>query len=456
MTSSAREPVQIFLNDTNIVAGTNNSKMRYRFASGNLNLSGKEICIKSIDMIYSFPSVTASGGLPFTYTWIDGTVVTVTLEENGTYSAADINGLLQTTMIANGHYLLDATTGTIPYYFASFVENSVLYGIQYNSLPVPTSLGTLYAYPVGDFSWVLGATSTQVAVAANVLTVTQTNTYAPGDKVLLVGYGGTAAVVNGVRTVATASGASWTAALTTGNFTNNTGADQGQAYFSEAESPVWALPGSLLNPTLTIPSTPALNALIGFDAGSYPSSPTGIPYSVVSQNTPELNPVSVVLVNTNVVNNTASQFPGTILSFPVNVTYGQPLSPPIYQWSFYQCIPKQEAIIEITVTDQDGNPLVVLDPQWSLTIEIRSIAPNIEDSMSDISRGVRELVTAVTGDKGLNVPAANNVTSVAAAGAGTSPSDGFRLFRHLPPSPSMGDMISPPWHQKPRRSKVQL
>jgi hypothetical protein len=84
----------------------------------------------------------------FQYTWsLDGTTVSDTFDiviPNGTWNISDINGFLQSQMINNGTYAIDASGNYV--YYLEMVVNAVEYGIQLNSFAVPTTATSGWTY----------------------------------------------------------------------------------------------------------------------------------------------------------------------------------------------------------------------------------------------------------------------------------------------------------------------
>lgn len=117
-----------------------------KFPKG-FNGIGKEIALQSFSCYYACPSVL-NATTKFSYIWVDGLTYDVSLKTYGTYSASDMNLLLQYTMLVNGHYLYNATTSAYLYYL-TIAANGVEYALQANSLPVPTSLPSGYALGTG-------------------------------------------------------------------------------------------------------------------------------------------------------------------------------------------------------------------------------------------------------------------------------------------------------------------
>jgi hypothetical protein len=143
----------IILNQNNIVNLNNgNNKLVFQFPSS-VRLSNHAVAISNVSMFYSWYNISDTlGNNTFQYTWSDngGTVdytFTVTLP-NGTYNISDINAFLQSEMINNGTYAIDASGNYV--YFLEMIVNNVEYAVQLNSFTVPTvapSVGWTYQFP---------------------------------------------------------------------------------------------------------------------------------------------------------------------------------------------------------------------------------------------------------------------------------------------------------------------
>jgi hypothetical protein len=103
-------------------------------------------------MYYSWENInnTTLRNNVFTYTWEDAanvqTTYTITIPA-GLYEIGDINFFAQYTMIANGHYLVNAS-GQNVYYF-EWIVNPTKYAIQLNTYQFPTALPALFTNPAG-------------------------------------------------------------------------------------------------------------------------------------------------------------------------------------------------------------------------------------------------------------------------------------------------------------------
>lgn len=161
----------LILNSTNIVENTDNSQLQYDFPAGSIVLNpGDKVALASLQMYYSTFNITAANGNnKFSYTWIDGTTFPVgtgtssTSETipDGFYDADGLNDLLHFQMIANGHYLIDNSTGDYVY-FINISTNSNRYAIQVDCFRINTTLYPTASYTAGtpttaaSIAWVAG------------------------------------------------------------------------------------------------------------------------------------------------------------------------------------------------------------------------------------------------------------------------------------------------------------
>lgn len=138
----------IVFNQSNIVAGTNNTTLVYNFPNS-VDLTGCEIAVSNINMYYSWDNINISfNNNTFTYGWTNGAGVTNTFTvtiPNGIWNISDINAYLQFVFITNGHYLVNASGQNV--YYAEFLVNPNRYAIQVNTFPVPTSLPAGWTNP---------------------------------------------------------------------------------------------------------------------------------------------------------------------------------------------------------------------------------------------------------------------------------------------------------------------
>jgi len=157
----------IILNSSNVVAGSNNSIYRYNFPQGSVKFHKSKVSVASISMYYSWYNILASlDNNTFTYTWYDfaGSTVEIITIPDGFYDISTLNAYLQSQMIANGHYLVDAAGDYV--YYLEFATNSTYYSIQFNSYPIPTALPAGYSNPAA-ITFPAVATTPQITIASN-------------------------------------------------------------------------------------------------------------------------------------------------------------------------------------------------------------------------------------------------------------------------------------------------
>lgn len=154
---------------SNDIANRNlgNNRLVYQFQQGGVSFQNNEIALGTLQLYYSWFNITSAyRNNQYSYTWVDGTVVNVTMPD-GNYSVIELNAYLENIMVQNNHYLINTTTGDFVYYLQLQV-NATYYAVQLNSYPVPNALPTGYALPAGA-TWVLPAVAStpQFTVLAN-------------------------------------------------------------------------------------------------------------------------------------------------------------------------------------------------------------------------------------------------------------------------------------------------
>lgn len=141
----------IIFTRSNIVVGSNNTTLLYKFPN-TVSFPNHEIALSSLAMYYAWRNIDSAlyGNNRLTYTWENAanvvTTYTITIPD-GLYEIADLNSYFQYVMIANGHYLVNAS-GQNVYYF-NMVVNPNLYAIQLNTYQFPIALPVGYTNPAG-------------------------------------------------------------------------------------------------------------------------------------------------------------------------------------------------------------------------------------------------------------------------------------------------------------------
>ena len=145
----------LILNSSNIIAGSNNSALIYRFPSGSITLhKGQKLALASLTMYYSTFNITASqNNNAFNYVWVDGSVNQV-LFPDGFYDASAINNFLHFTMVQNRHFLVDALGNFV--YFITITTNPSAYALEVNNfvMSAPLALASAWVLPSGA-TWVI-------------------------------------------------------------------------------------------------------------------------------------------------------------------------------------------------------------------------------------------------------------------------------------------------------------
>lgn len=144
----------LILNSSNVVSGSGNSKFVYNFPQGGYTYKDDLIAIQEISQYFSAFNITANyANNSFSYIWVDGTTWNVVIPDSF-LQVSQINEYLQSVMIDNKHYLIDATGDYV--YLLEMVVNQSRYAVQLNEFLISTAIATAYSWtlPVGA-TWVL-------------------------------------------------------------------------------------------------------------------------------------------------------------------------------------------------------------------------------------------------------------------------------------------------------------
>lgn len=168
----------LILNSRNIKANSGNSIFIYNFPSGSFQVKDDYIAIAEISMYWSAFNITAGyRNNQFSYTWVDGNIHQVIFPD-GYYEVSNINEFLQFTMIQNGHYLINTSSGDFVY-LLEMVINQSQYAVQINNYVISNTLASTNG-------WSLPSTPTWALPTALILpyiTIPANNDFG-----LLVGY----------------------------------------------------------------------------------------------------------------------------------------------------------------------------------------------------------------------------------------------------------------------------
>jgi hypothetical protein len=131
----------LILNSRNIKANSGNSIFIYQFPTGSFQVKDDYIAVAEISMYWSAFNITAGyRNNQFSYTWVDGTIHQVIFPD-GYYEVSNINEFLQFTMIQNGHYLINSSSGDFVY-LLEMVINQSQYAVQINNYVISSALAT--------------------------------------------------------------------------------------------------------------------------------------------------------------------------------------------------------------------------------------------------------------------------------------------------------------------------
>jgi hypothetical protein len=150
----------LILNASNVAPGTFNSKFIYNFPQGGYTFKDDFIAVQELAMYFSAFNITTNyNNYRFSYIWIDGTQVNITIPDSF-LQVAGLNEYMQYIMIQNKHYLIDSAGNFV--YLLELVVNQARYAVQINSFLVSTAIATAN-------SWTLPAGATWVLPTASIL-----------------------------------------------------------------------------------------------------------------------------------------------------------------------------------------------------------------------------------------------------------------------------------------------
>lgn len=161
----------LIINGTTVVSNGFNDTYKYNFPVGSVEFKDDMIALSSINMYYSWFNITSGNtgsrynNNQFQYVWYNAAgsaTFTITIPD-GYYSVAGLNSFLQSRMVANGHYLVNASGQFV--YYLEFIENPNYYAVQFNSYPIPTALPAGWTNPAG-LTFPAVATTPQIIISS--------------------------------------------------------------------------------------------------------------------------------------------------------------------------------------------------------------------------------------------------------------------------------------------------
>lgn len=133
----------------------------------------------------------------------------------------------------------------------------------------------------------------------------------------------------------------------------------------------WTIPLTPKTPQFVVNTTSNFSKLIGFNSGSYPSIPQSTTYSIISQNVPEIQPISSLNVMCSMINNPFSVNKNLYSCGIPSIQFGQQISitPPNFLYNKIADGIYQQFTLDIL--DQFNNPIEILDNQIVIVLNIR-------------------------------------------------------------------------------------
>ena len=155
-------------------------------------------------------------------------------------------------------------------------------------------------------------------------------------------------------------------------FKSNTTLPTGWSY---ANSGYWSssagMPPAGYCPQIVIPST-SLQQILGFTAGTYPSSTSTSNVSFLSSFTPEIAPVQSYLLRCSLVSNKYSIISDLLYSYnTAGTSIGQLITVNPNEFSWVPINDQSVSTITLTITDPFGNPVQFQDPNILITLLLR-------------------------------------------------------------------------------------
>jgi len=125
-------------------------------------------------------------------------------------------------------------------------------------------------------------------------------------------------------------------------------------------------------PQLNIPNFNEFGKLLGFNSGSYPTEAnTTVAFYINSQNVPKISPVTTVYVHCNLSESNSTVFTHAISQFSPKVGYNQYIDVSPNNLVYYNVSDGSYREISVYFTDQNGQPIDIIDPDINVTLLIR-------------------------------------------------------------------------------------
>jgi hypothetical protein len=380
----------LIVNSSNVVANTNNSVFKYNFPAGNVEfVKGQKLALGSIQMYYSTFNITsAQGNNQFSYVWVDGREITITIPD-GFYEISTLNDFLHFCMVQQGHYLIDSAGNY--YYFITLVINSSTYQIDINCFPISLATYPVATYTIGTYA---SSTITTSSPATPQYWSRPTNPITPMFRVL----------ANNFRSIIGFSAGYYPQGQSGFSSTPPTTALAQAVITNSPASTTFAIT-SIVGTALTTSTSPALLAGMvisgaGITAGTYIVSGSGNSWLVsVSQTigaitgtfyamtasqspsystiqtfsssaVPQVSPLSSYVITCNLLNNNFAIPNSLLYSFAPNATFGSQFTIAPNQYSFIDIQPGQYNSFQVSFLDQNNIPTSLQDPNLVILLII--------------------------------------------------------------------------------------
>jgi hypothetical protein len=372
----------LIVNSSNVVANTNNSVYKYNFPAGNVEfMKGQKLALGSIQMYYSTFNITAAqGNNQFSYIWVDGREITITIPD-GFYEIATLNDFLHFVMVQQGHYLLD-TAGNY-YYFITLVANSSTYQIDVNCFPISLATYPVSTYTIGTYT---ASTITTSSPTTPVSWSRPTNPITPMFRVLAnnfrnnigfsagyypqgqTGYASTTPTTALAQATITNSPATTTFSITSISTTTLTTTGSPALLAGMVISGASITQGTyIVSVTTANTFVVSVSQTIGAITGTYYSmSATQSPsYTTIqtfsSTSVPQVSPLSSYVLTCNLLNNNFAIPNSLLYSFSPQATFGSQFTIAPNQYSFIDIQPGQYNSFQVSFLDQNNIPTNLQD-----------------------------------------------------------------------------------------------
>ena len=373
----------LIINSSNVVANTNNSVYQYNFPGGNVQfVKGQKLALGSIQMYYSTFNITAAqGNNQFSYIWVDGREITITVTD-GFYDISTLNNFLHFVMLQQGHYLLD-TAGNY-YYFITMVVNTATYQIEVNCFPMSLTTYPIATYTVGAHTT---STITTSSPTSPVSWSRPTASITPMFRVLAnnfrnivglaagyypqgqTGYASTVPTTSLAQATITNTNPATafsitsivgTALTTTGSPALLVGMIIDGLTVSITQT-TYIVSGSGNNWVVSISQTVGAGTGFFYSMGATQSPSYTTIQTFGSSSVPQVSPLSSYVLTCNLLNNNYAVPNSLLYSFAPNATFGSQFTVAPNQYSFINIQPGQYNSFQVSFLDQNNLPTSLQD-----------------------------------------------------------------------------------------------